>query len=169
MRRTTCVLYALLSVLVIDAQPSSYAELIEEDRLDLTPLQKAGAAYLRALERQRGGGLSAKDMGGIRSFIQKVRDMVSQPAQEQIPTIRIWVKQVAAVLDSELEPASRTPSEGPLHKVLDRACAILEMECDNDHHPYVTVQKKITPAIADFTQAVVDAHQRRARSGKDEL
>merc|ERR1712224_1175890 len=100
--------------------------------------------------------------------IDLIRQTEKRPTQEQIEVIRKWVKQVSP----DMQDGSTTPSVGPLHHVLQRACEILAMTCEEQEHPYVQA-KQITPKIRDFTQAIVHAYRRRGYTsepaGKEEL
>lgn len=148
------------------APKSSYAVLLEEDALDLSQRHRNAASFIRSLEERGHRRLTQKEVRAVfAKRIEKMREMEKAPTTEQISVIRSWVKQVGPVL----EDGSTTPSVGPLHLVLQRACEILDLECDDKTHPHMTA-RQITPAIRDFTQAIVYAYKRQGYAPeKDEL
>ena len=78
---------------------SSYAELLEEDQLGLTSLEKNARAFLRFVESKAGRQLTQEEIRN--AYAEKVkmyRAIESEEPLTQIEAIRHWVKAVAPAL-----------------------------------------------------------------------
>ena len=145
---------------------SSYAELLEEDQLGLTTLEKNARAFLRYVELRAGRQLTQEEMRN--AYAEKVktyRAMESETSVTQIDAIRHWVKAVAPAL-SETESTTQLETHGPLHLVLKKASELLGREHDADSHPYKEA-KEIIVSMRQFTEKIILYY--RSRNRKEEL
>ena len=145
---------------------SSYAELLEEDQLGLSTLEKNARAFLRFVESKAGRRLTQEEIRN--AYAEKVKMYFAIESEEpltQIEAIRHWVKAVAPGL-SEGEYAKADETHGPLHLVLNKASELLGREHDADSHPYKEA-KEIIVSMRQFTEKIILYY--RSRNRKEEL
>ena len=164
---------ALLLAAGVCAQKSSYAELFEEDRNELSTLEKNARTFLRWMEHRGGRRITEEEMrknyasqiGVYRDLEKKVDE---EAGQVQVEAIRHWVRAVAPALDEGAagSPGLRYDTHGPLHLVMQKASTLLGREHSDDAHPY-RESKKIVAEMRRFTEAIVKYY--RERDNKQEL
>ena len=163
--KCTLLLFVLCASHVRAQAKSSYAELIEEDKLDLSIMEKNARTFLRFVEHRGGRKITQDEMrdsyaanvGQLRELEQKV---TGDFGQEQVQAIRNWVKAVAPAIDEAASPGLRYDTHGPLHLVLQKASSLLGREHNDVDHPYREA-KKIVGDIRRFTEAIVKYFRER--------
>lgn len=159
----------LLSAVALGASQSSYAELIQEDNLGLSTLEKNARAFLREIERRGDRRLTQEEMrSAYASRVDKLRALEKETGQPQVSAIRDWVKAVSPILNDVHGPTARYDVHGPLHKVLESASLMLGREYDSKNHPFKEA-KVIVPEVRKFTEAIVRYWNSRKPEAKEEL
>ena len=154
-----------LLMLPLASASSTYEELIEEEKAELSILEKNAAEFVRSMERKIGGKRLPASIVQT-AYVNKIPHMKELEAEhdsmKHIDTIRGWVKQVAPVIGLEDVHAQ----DGPLHKVLDTASMILGISHEDDLHPHLKA-RDIIKDIRRFTEAIVAYYHKRGN--KEEL
>lgn len=166
--RVLLLLLALSCSSASFAAKSSYAELIEEDRLGLSAVEKNARTFLRQIEVRGGRPLTQEEMRkAYANRVSTLRGLETESAMKQIEVIRQWVRQVGPVL-SEADGRSH-PVQGPLHLVLQTASDIVGHDRIDKEHPHREA-KKIVVGMRRFTEAIVKYFNARASETlKEEL
>ena len=164
MRRTTLL---LLCFFVAAVRAGSYSEILEEDALGLSSLEKNAAHFLRALEHKGGRPMTQDEMRQtFATKIPELTELINAPGDKKLAAIREWVRGVAPIYYDDMGFSTHKP----LHMVLEKACEILALEPykDGTEHPQIKA-KEIVPQMRTFTRAVIHAFNRRNGNGKEEL
>ena len=135
------------------AAKSSYAELIEEELLGLSELEKNARTYLRKVEQRVGRKLTRQEVRKAYGEKIPVFDELdkSHDGKEKIQAIRDWVRSVAPTMS---DGSVQYDAHGPMHLVLQSASKIIGRDHLDENHPHKEA-KDIVLGIRDFTRAII--------------